>query len=172
MMRDVRGCLFAIAMAGLLLGGLGCAGATSGADDATDAFMERVTAGDEVGARAYWAWDYPLGSGDQNTLYSRLVRDLSEGRERVSFERHSVFYYRDAAFSQPVKRARDAQVSQVDITMTVDAADGTQARERLTLILARSPGTPEEWRIFAVRTHPEVVERFAEAVVIALDAQS
>jgi hypothetical protein len=134
-----------------LVAGAACGAVSTGADDAVDAFMERITAGDEVGARSYWAWDYPMGDSD------------------------------DAAFTQPVNRSRDAQVSQVDVTIsvTVQGQTATQdplavvlARERLTLIMARVPGTPQEWRIFAVRTDPQVIQRFADAVAASLQTEA
>lgn len=166
-----RGVLLKLgAMALVLAAGTVCRpGATSGADVAMDAFMERVAAGDEIGARAYWAWDYPLGSSDDSALYSRVVRDLSKAGQRAGFERHSLFYYRDAAFSQPVKRPGDAQVSQVDATFSVLGPGEERVQERLMLVLARVPGTPQEWRIIAVRTDQQVIERFADEVSTALE---
>jgi hypothetical protein len=167
-----------------LVAGAACGAISTGADDAVDAFMERITVGDEVGARAYWAWDYPMGDADDAALYSSLVRDLSRvsrAGPKVEYERHSMFYYRDAAFTQPVNRSRDAQVSQVDVTIsvTMQGRTATQdplavvlARERLTLIMARVPGTPQEWRIFAVRTDPQVIQRFADPVATALRAET
>ncbi len=146
--------------------------AASGADQAIDAFMERIAAGDEIGARAYWAWDYPLGDSEDSALYSRLVQDLSQSGQRTGFERHSLFYYRDAAFSQPVKRPGDAQVSQVDVTLFVLGPGEGRVEERIMLVLARVPGTPQEWRIIAVRTDRKVIERFVSEVAATLEAES